>query len=68
VVLDSGRKVTGVMITAILDESTETLADTWADLPHGKELLADSRNLLYDLCTTDRFSDFLTVPAYELLP
>jgi malate synthase len=56
------------MITALLDQATETLADTWAETPGGKELLADSRNLLFDLCTKDRFVDFLTVPAYELLP
>ena len=68
VVLDTGRKVTAVLIIDVLDASTETLADTWAELPGGKELLADARNLLYDLCTTDRFTDFLTVPAYELLP
>ena len=68
VVLDNGRRVTAAMITAILDRATETLADSWAERPGGKELLADSRNLLFDLCTTDRFYDFLTVPAYELLP
>jgi malate synthase len=68
VVLDTGRTVTSVMITGILDEATETLADTWADGPGGKELLAGSRNLLYDLCTKNGFSDFLTVPAYDLLP
>ena len=68
VVLDTGRQVTAEMITALLDQATETLADTWADTPGGKELLADARNLLFDLCTKDRFADFLTVPAYELLP
>ena len=33
VVLDTGRRVTADMITALLDEATETLADTWADSP-----------------------------------
>ena len=68
VVLDTGRQVTAELITALLDQATETLADTWAERPGGKELLADARNLLYDLCTKDRFADFLTVPAYALLP
>ncbi len=68
VVLDTGRQVSAEMITALLDQAAETLADTWAETPGGKELLADSRNLLFDLCTKDRFADFLTVPAYELLP
>ena len=33
VVLDTGRQVTAEMITALLDQATETLADTWADDP-----------------------------------
>ena len=68
VVLDTGRRVTAEMIVGMLDEATETLADTWAEAPAGEELLADARNLLFDLCTKERFVDFLTVPAYDLLP
>ncbi|MET0964932.1 MAG: malate synthase A [Nakamurella sp.] len=65
---DNGRRVSADLIVAILDGATERLADSWAQTPHGPELLADSRNLLYDLCTDDHFVDFLTLPAYELLP
>ncbi|HEY5115851.1 MAG TPA: malate synthase A, partial [Nakamurella sp.] len=68
VVLDIERQVTTEMIVWLLDEATETLADTWSETPGGKELLAGARNLLYDLCTKDRFVDFLTLPAYALLP
>ena len=68
VVLDIGRQVTSEMIVWLLDEATEILADTWSERPGGRELLADARNLLFDLCTKDRFVDFLTIPAYELLP
>jgi len=68
VCLDNGRQVSADMITAILDRATETLADTWSEVPGGRELLANSRNLLFDLFTKDSFADFLTVPAYELLP
>ena len=68
IVLDTGRKVTAVFITALLDRGDRDPCGHWAEVPGGKELLADSRNLLYDLCTTDRFTDFLTLPAYDLLP
>ena len=68
VVLDTGRQVTAASITALLDAATERLADTWSDQPGGRELLANARNLLYDLCTGDEFVDFLTLPAYDLLP
>jgi malate synthase len=68
VVLDIDRQVTTEMIVWLLDEATEILADTWSERPGGRELLADARNLMFDLCTKDRFVDFLTIPAYELLP
>jgi malate synthase len=66
--LDTGRPVTRQLITVLLDEATETLADTWAERTGGKELLADSRNLLFDLTTRNQFVNFLTLPAYDLLP
>ncbi len=68
VVMDNGRRVSAPLITLLLDTATERLADTWSEQPHGRELLADGRNLIYDLCTQDSFVDFLTVPAYALLP
>ena len=68
VVLDTARTVDAAMITRRLDLATESLADTWADTPGGREHLAAARNLLFDLCTGNRFDDFLTLPAYELLP
>ena len=44
---------TAEMIVRLLDAATERLADTWADTPGGRELLADARNLLFDLCTEE---------------
>ncbi len=65
---DTRRRVDAEMIIRLLDAATERLADTWAETPGGREYLADARNLLFDLCTGNRFVDFLTLPAYELLP
>lgn len=67
-VLDTGRPVTISLITEIVDAATEDLADTWAEVPHGRQLLADARNLLVDLTTQKRYVEFLTLPAYELIP
>ncbi len=66
--LVGGRRITGYLVVTELDEATERLADTWADRPGGRELLAGARNLLYDAVTALRFTDFISVPAYELMP
>jgi len=66
--LEGGRRITGHLVVTELDEATERLADVWADRPGGRELLAGARNLLYDSSTALRFTDFITVPAYELMP
>ena len=66
-VLDSGRTVTAPLITELADAATEALADQWAEFPHGRNLLADARNLLVDLTTQKSYEDFLTVRAYELI-
>ncbi|MTD15588.1 malate synthase A [Nakamurella sp. YIM 132087] len=68
VVLDTGRKVTPALVAEIADGVLEMLAEVWAEQPGGRNLLADARNLLVDLTTGDRFADFLTREAYELLP
>ncbi len=67
VVLDTGRTVTDVLVTDLLDEVTGQLADAWTGVPGGLDLLAQARNLMFDLCTDAGFIDFLTLPAYELL-
>lgn len=67
VVLENGRAVTDLLVTDILDTATEKLADAWCAVPGGRELLAQARNLLFDLCTEQLFVDFLTLPAYELI-
>lgn len=66
--LEGGRRITGYLVVAELDEATERLADVWAERPGGRELLAGARNLIYDAVTALRFTDFISVPAYELMP
>lgn len=66
--LEGGRRITGHLVVSELDEATERLADVWAERPGGRELLAGARNLIYDTSTALRFTDFISVPAYELMP
>ena len=66
--LDTGRVVTAALITDIADRATESLADVWAEVPQGRNLLADARNLLVDFTTQKTYEDFLTIRAYELIP
>ncbi len=67
-ILDNGRPVTVPLITEMADAATEALADQWAEVPHGRNLLAAARNLLVDLTTQQSYEDFLTIRAYELIP
>jgi malate synthase len=67
VVLDTKRTVTAALVTELLDGVTEKLSTAWSAVPGGLEHLADARNLMYELCTSDHFIDFLTLPAYELI-
>jgi malate synthase len=67
-VLDTGRVVNAALITDIADRATEALADVWAEVPRGRNLLADARNLLVDFTTQQTYEDFLTIRAYELIP
>jgi malate synthase len=55
------------LITELADTAIEALADQWAEVPHGRNLLADARNLLVDLTTEKSYEDFLTIRAYELI-
>ena len=47
--LDNGWRVTGAVVTQLLDEATSRLSTGW---PGSFEDLAAARNLLHDLCTT----------------
>lgn len=68
VALEGGRRITGYLVVSELDEATERLAEVWAERPGGRELLAGARNLIYDASTALRFTDFISVSAYESMP
>ena len=49
-------------------ERIELVIINTGDRPGGRELLAGARNLIYDATTALRFTDFISVPAYESMP
>ena len=68
IVLDTGQTVTAELITSATDEAAAALADAWAAVEGGAEMLRQARDLLVDMTTEERYDDFLTVRAYALLP
>jgi malate synthase len=59
VVLDTGATVTRELVTQVLDE----VADGLADLPH----VGRARELFAEVALAEEFVDFLTLPAYRLV-
>ena len=69
VVLDNGRQVTAELIIGLLDQATETLADTLGRDSRAERNCWPTPGTCCSTCARkDRFVDFLTLPAYELLP
>ncbi|NVM96520.1 malate synthase A [Arthrobacter wenxiniae] len=62
---DSGRTVTRELVTAILAEETAKLHGEVGDDAFAKYYKPAS-DLIADICLSEDFTDFLTVPAYEL--
>jgi malate synthase len=58
--IDDGRHLTRDLFGQWYQEELLALGD----LPHGRE----ASRLVYKLITDDRFEEFLTLPAYPLLP
>ena len=64
--LADGRSLTGGLYTAIRDEELARLRDG-AGAGAGGDRLADAAQILDDLVLDDEFTEFLTIPAGELL-
>ncbi len=57
--------VTKELVTKLLDETVERLV---ADGTYDADLLSQARDVFEQVALADDFPDFLTLPAYELLP
>ena len=63
---DTGETVTAELVSRLLDEEVERLrgevpADSF------ERYYQPAKKLISDLCLSDEFTDFLTLPAYELV-
>ena len=63
---DSGNTVTPELVNAILAEETERLRGEVGEEAFAKFYEPASR-LIADICVSDEYTDFLTLPAYELV-
>jgi malate synthase len=66
--LDDGRTVTRELVREILDEEMERIRAQVGDEVWEKGRPAETREIFEQVALSDDFPEFLTVPAYELLP
>lgn len=67
-VLDDGRKVTAELVKSVIAEELETIKKSVGEKAYSSGQYAKAANIFEDISTSDRFVDFLTLPAYDLLP
>ena len=63
---DTGEVVTAELVSRILDEETEGLR-AQVDPDQFERYYRPAKELIADLCLAEEFTDFLTLPAYELV-
>jgi malate synthase len=64
--LDDGRKVTKEMVAAMIPEEMQKIRTLLGD-DYGKGRYDDAAKIFAELVNNDRFVEFLTLPAYELI-
>src|SRR5688572_28628193 len=65
--LDDGRKVTGELFLALLDDEMAKLRDALRAKIYDAGRFPEAINLFRELSMAPSFEDFLTIPAYALL-
>ncbi len=66
VLSDTGEPVTRELVARLIDEEAERLRGE-VDPERFERYYAPAQRLIADLCLGDEFTDFLTLPAYELV-
>src|SRR6476661_8933348 len=66
VLSDTGETVTRELVSRILDEEVEGLR-AQVDAERFETFYVPAKKLIADLCLSEDFTDFLTLPAYELV-
>lgn len=65
--LDNGRTVDAAYLRSIVADEMAALRETLGGARFGAGRFAEARKLFEELCVSDRFQEFLTVPAYRVL-
>ena len=66
-VLDSGEKVTGDLITRVIEEELKKIKEAMGEEKYAKSKTELAAALFRDMMLSDKLVDFLTLPAYDLL-
>ncbi|RAK57572.1 malate synthase A [Phenylobacterium deserti] len=65
--LDDGRPVTEALLRAVLSDEMDNLRQTLGPDAYETGRFADAVRIFTDLSLSDRFEEFLTLPAYRVL-
>ena len=65
--LEDGRPVTAELFRSVLGEEMDRIRGAVGETGSSAGRFDEARDLFDDLSTSDRFQEFLTLPAYELL-
>lgn len=67
VTLDDGRRVTGALVSQIIDEEMAAIGLELEDTSFPSGSWAVARRLFEEVALATEFQDFLTIPAYEFI-
>ena len=67
VILDNGEKVTGNLITRVIEEELKKIKEAMGEEKYAKSKTELAAALFRDMMLSDKLVDFLTLPAYDLL-
>ncbi|OQY98689.1 MAG: malate synthase A, partial [Planctomycetes bacterium UTPLA1] len=67
-VLNDGRRVTKELFREMLGEELTKIRSSLGETRYQGGHFKSAAEIFYDISTTDEFVEFLTLPAYELLP
>ena len=66
--LDDGRKITGTMVSALVPEELQKVREYVSDAGWAAGQYETAARMFEELSLSDQFVEFLTLPAYELIP
>jgi malate synthase len=65
--LESGEEVTPELVRRVEDEELRKLRETYGEETYGRGRFEEAREIFDRVAVSERFEDFLTLPAYEYI-